>query len=519
MAKYLIYNFSGELDDISHLFPNDRLATIAAIIQAKGLPVQIWDRGNIDSLTSIGKVRLQEIGNLAFHDTSDTYQALVEAEADAILEHAFDTVLLNLWQGSGFKFSVDLATSLKAKDGSLTIVAIGQKVDWYKEHILNLVPSLDGLMLGLEYDAIGALVEGRSLGSIPNMAVRDNGTIKFTPRTTIDPNGLPRPLYTPAVHRGIEGKLPLYSVSLSNQACMGQCTFCPRPANYGNKIIRKDSDHAASEVEALFHESGVRCFRIADSTPAPGTLTDFANALISRGLHTEDIFISSFARIDISRGEDFQRLREAKIGALFFGIESLDDDSLRRMKKGITFESIRETLTRAREADIFTVGSFIFPAPGETEESRRNLIERLGEIRDVLCSLLALPAGVIPVTEWGQHPAEHGIELHEGYVEKFLIYPFKYLLPFAQWPQAPFSYDLLGKRAKDVTHDDVARPYVEFMEYVKTELKIPYIPDYYWTLAACLHEDSGALTARFVRDMVCGDYEDIKTVIESFCDA
>ena len=516
MAKYLIYNFSGELDDISHLFPNDRLATIAAIVEAKGLPVEIWDRGNIDCLISIGKARLAEIGNLAFHDSSDSHRALVEAEADAILEQGFDTILLNLWHGSGFKFSVDLATCLKSRDESLTIVAIGQKVDWYKEHILNLVPSLDALMLGLEYDSVRGLIEGQPLASIPNLAVRDNGAVKFTPRNTIDPNGVPQPLYASQTYRGIEGKLPLYSISLSNQACMGQCTFCPRPANYGRKIVLKDAGHVASEMEALVRDCGVRCFRVADSTPAPRTLTNFADALIERGLHKEDLFISSFARIDTSQKEDFDRLREAKIGALFFGIESLDGDSLSRMKKGITFENIRDALTRAHEAGIFTVGSFIFPTPGETGTSKRNLIERLGQIKDVLCSLLALPAGVIPVTEWGQHPDDYGIELHEGYVEKFLIYPFKYLLPFPQWPQAPFSYDLLGKKARDVTHEDVARPYVEFMEYVKTELKIPYIPDYYWTLAARLREDSGALTARFVKDMVGGDYDDIKTVIESF---
>ena len=53
MGRYLLYNFSGEVDDLSHLFANERLAQIAAIIRAQGAEVRIWDRGNIGTLSAL----------------------------------------------------------------------------------------------------------------------------------------------------------------------------------------------------------------------------------------------------------------------------------------------------------------------------------------------------------------------------------------------------------------------------------------------------------------------------------
>ena len=60
MKKYLIYNFPGEIDDLSHLFPNERLAQIAAIIKSAGRDVEIWDRADIYTLQRLRPKRLKK---------------------------------------------------------------------------------------------------------------------------------------------------------------------------------------------------------------------------------------------------------------------------------------------------------------------------------------------------------------------------------------------------------------------------------------------------------------------------
>ena len=62
MKNFLIYSFSGELDDVSHLFPNDRLAQIYSLIQETGARVDILDRGNLVDIVALGAKTLAEIG-------------------------------------------------------------------------------------------------------------------------------------------------------------------------------------------------------------------------------------------------------------------------------------------------------------------------------------------------------------------------------------------------------------------------------------------------------------------------
>ena len=114
---------------------------------------------------------------------------------------------------------------------------------------------------------------------------------------------------------------------------------------------RKPVEEAVAEVEAL-RARGVRNFRIADSTPPPRQLTDFA-----RGLHKRDVKFTAFSRVDQNREEDFDLLAKAGFVSLFFGLESLDDEGLKRIRKGTTYDEMKVSLRAAKEAGLFVVGS------------------------------------------------------------------------------------------------------------------------------------------------------------------
>ena len=138
MSKYLVYNFSGELDDVSHVFPNERLGRIAAVIAEGHGQVTIMDRANFTDLVRFGSAYMENLGRLSFADTNDLYESQVKTEAAAILATGCEVLFLNLWHGTGFKFSIDLAQALKRADPALRIYGVGQKVDWFQEHILEL---------------------------------------------------------------------------------------------------------------------------------------------------------------------------------------------------------------------------------------------------------------------------------------------------------------------------------------------------------------------------------------------
>ncbi|MDD5455063.1 MAG: radical SAM protein [Candidatus Ratteibacteria bacterium] len=510
--KYLIYNFSGELDDISHLFPNERLGRIAAIIKKHGKEVDIVDRANLLDLMDFGGEYMGNLGKLSFYDTNELYESRLNDEAQDILNNNYDVIFLNLWNGTGFKFSIDLANLIKKATPNIKIYGVGQKVDWFKEHILKLSNNgLDGLVTGLGYNAIEGIVLNKKAKTIPNLILYDTGKIKENAKTPINVDNYPTALYDKNIYRNIEYKIPLYSITLSNQACPNKCVFCIRPENYGRINKARIIENVLNELEQLNSKYNAAHFRIEDSTPPKNALSELSKAILNSKLKSK-IKLSAFSRVDSNAQESFALLKEAGFVALFFGIESLDDKNLVKLKKGITYKQINDSIKKANKAGIYTIGSFIFPIPGETKQSMGNTLKGINELKPFLSSLLVLPAGIYPNTEWSRNPSKFGIQLDDKFVEKFVIYPIKYLLPFQCWPPFPFKYEIMDKKVENVDFEYILEIYRTFLDKVSKEFKIPSIPDYYFLLADLLKGNYTSVTKAIINYMVSRDYPAIKNL-------
>jgi hypothetical protein len=545
MDRYLIYNFSGEIDDLSHLFPNDRLAQLAAVIRAGGAEAEVWDRGNIRTLGELAPARwkrriaafagerlfrklarnrpltlldracfalpLKRVCDSMSAEADANYMRFMAEEADRIAAGGFRALLLNVWQG-GFQESMALAEMVKARC-PMPVYVTGQRVDWFREHILRLYPQVDGLILGLGYEAVGRLAAGGHFEGLPNVACRSaDGRVVLGESRVTAVEGLPQPDYSPGAYEGVEHLIPLVHVSLSNQACPNRCAFCPRPVNYGHVVRRKPVAQAVDEVEAL-RAAGYRYFRIADSTPPPRLLTDFARGILERGLAERGVCFTAFSRIDQNREEDFDLLRRANFASLFFGLETLDDEGLRRIRKGIRYAEIRDTLQAAHGVGLFVVGSLIFPLPHESAASRDATLKRLEELAPFLDSVLIQPAGVYPSSDWGADPAAFGIRPAPDYVEALMNYPVKFIIPMRFWPPFPFSYPLMGKAAEEVTFDDIREAYESFSRRVWAELGICNVQDYTLLVARMLGENPYRFTDTVKKVLVTRDYGALEDIV------
>ena len=506
MGKFLVYNFSGELDDISHLFPNERLARVAAVLGKGGHEAVIVDRANVADLLRFGRENLQNLGRMSFRDTNPLYENGLREEAAGIAEGRYDVMFMNLWHGTGFKFSVDLAAQLRRLRPGMRIYGIGQKVDWFREHILRLTNgSFDGLVTGLGYNAVAAIAAGRPPADVPNLIARTGDTIAESRKEVIDVDDYPPPAYGEGVYLAIRQKAPVYSLTLSNQACPNACVFCIRPENYGREVRKRRVENVIAELSDLRFRRGITHFRVEDSTPPRGALTELAQAILDSPLRGK-VYLSAFSRVDIDRTEDFSRMAQAGLLSLFFGLESLDDGMLRGLKKGITYSGIRDTLTKAHAAGIFTVGCFIFPLPGETQQRRDTTLGRIRELKPVLDSVLAVPAGIQPFTEWGRRPERYGIRLAEQYIEEGMIYPMRYEVPIEHWRPFPFTYPLMGKPATEVTFADIAGLLKDFVARIRDEFKMARVPDYYFLAAHLLGKEPTQAARELVTCLMQRDY-------------
>ena len=510
MNKFLVYNFSGEVDEISHLFPSERFAKIAGLARRHGKDVTIMDRANFYDLKTFGSDYMQNLGDLSFRDSNPAYQSGVDREAQEIARGQFDCVFVNLWHGTGFKFTVDLLTSLKAIDPAVMTIGIGPKVDWFTEHILRLTGNgLDALVTGLGYNAVEAIMRGDKIEATPNVMFVSGGRVVENPKETIDVDDYPPPLYDEAVYAHIAEKVPIYSLALSNQACPNRCVFCVRPENYGRKVSKRAVPAVLREAQDLLETRGCTHFRVEDSTPPPQALTALAEAILSSSLKGR-LTLSAFSRVDMNKDENFELMKQAGFVSLFFGLESLDDDVLKRLRKGITYAAMKRTLRKAHDAGIHTVGSFIFPTPGETRNSMDTTLGRIRELKPYLDSVVVLPAGAYPATEWGKNPQDFDIRLADDYITEAVIYPIKYLVPIKYWKPLPFSYRLLDRDAEDVTFADIVKVQEEFVGTIRQDFGIPGVPDYYFLVAHLIGRDPAQTSRDIVTCMMERDYEGMR---------
>lgn len=518
MKKYLIYDFLGRANDLSDLLPNEKFATTAAIIHAAGAPVEVWDGSNINTLMTYHKSIGKDVERLEFHDTdaSQEYKDLMEEEAQRILKEKFNVIFINLWRGTGFKFSVELVNLLKEKNPDLTIYAFGQNVDRLREYIYQVAPNFDGLIHGQGYNSIEKIVEGKSAQDIPNMIRKEKEEVICNHEEVVDSvNRLPEPIYDPEIYKGMDGKFPIYPISLSNEACPYQCPFCMRPASYGTQMVKKEVPNVIKELKYLMEKYHARYFRIKDSTPPHLGLTAFAQAIIDEGLHEKGIHFSGFSRVDAGSADDFDILKKAGIETLFFGVETLDDENRKRIRKKYPYEKLKETLKRAHDAGIFVIGSFMCPLPGETRESMKNTLKRMKEIKPYIDSVLIQPSGVYPLTEWHRNPEEHGIKLSPNYEMEATVYPVKYVVPIRYWKPFPFTYEMMGKSAEEVTFKDIVKTFESFAKKVVLGVGIPFgVQDYDHIGALLMKENPRKFTRNIIKSLTKSKYKKIKAIID-----
>jgi radical SAM superfamily enzyme YgiQ (UPF0313 family) len=73
-------------------------------------------------------------------------------------------------------------------------------------------------------------------------------------------------------------------------------------------------------------------------------------------------------------------MRETGCYYIFFGMESANDEMLKRIKKNITTAEIKNAVRWAKEAGIIPVGAFIIGLPGDTEHDTHLAIELGNEL-------------------------------------------------------------------------------------------------------------------------------------------
>jgi radical SAM superfamily enzyme YgiQ (UPF0313 family) len=230
-----------------------------------------------------------------------------------------------------------------------------------------------------------------------------------------------------------------------SRGCRNHCAFCIHPVKSHQQQRVKSISRLMREIDDLKAHHGWSTFRFAGSCTPYSLLNEFATTVIQTG---RNLNYATFAHIRDSDEADFVKIRASGCLAMFFGIESGSQRILDGMHKGVSVPTISETILRANQAGLFTVGSFIFPAPGEDAASEQETLSLITQVP--FGGAIIQPTVVVPRTGWFISPEQYGISIRdrEAYLQQALRWKAKLLLPTRFWQDLPITIN--GRHYKKI---------------------------------------------------------------------
>ncbi|MBI2413361.1 MAG: B12-binding domain-containing radical SAM protein [Deltaproteobacteria bacterium] len=524
-SRSLLINYSGYPTSPNAFLPDNGLAVLAGSLKAEGHSARILDFNTIDVMDLLPR----ELGERLFALRSDKEGRADELEkirkeieriqdedierkaaeiSAAVAREKADFIGMKLWTGKSFENSIKLANGIKKRLPDLPIFAGGPHVDYFRERIYKVTEVFDALAYGEGEETIVALAESavakKGYEAVPNLVFKNGAEIKTTHERRLEDLNRSFPVYDTETYPALSGnkKLKMF-ISEFSRGCPFRCNFCGHSMKSGARWRSKTSEHILSEFRHVIENHGTRVFRNGDSNTPGFLIKDVAEKIVSQGLDIEYALISHINNLD---SRSFETLRRSGCFSVFFGIESGNQAHLDRyINKGLNLERAKKAIRECKESGLFVVASFVYPSPGQTEETGRDTFEFIKEtVPDAVSICVPI---ITPKSEWGDFPEKYGIELSANYFDDLMFFTPALFFPPTLW--RPLEYKINGKAFSEIAKESTA-----FAKSLEGEGLLTQVMD-----DAALMSRHCGLDFREFRDKVghyltVGDREGMSAIIE-----
>jgi anaerobic magnesium-protoporphyrin IX monomethyl ester cyclase len=267
------------------------------------------------------------------------------------------------------------------------VAVCGLHVYAFQPSFLDLYPQIDFSLIG-EYELTAlelawCLAEGKDVSEELGILYRNTGgKAHANPRRPLikDLNSLPWPArhFLPMQnYHDRPGGIPKPSVQMwSSRGCPFRCNFCAWPQiMYDSHSFRaRDPIKVVDEMEYLVKERGFKSVYFDDDTFNVGKsrVLRICSEIKKRQLNVPWAIM---ARADLMDEELLKALKGAGLHALKYGVESADQEIVRRCGKQMDIKKTEAMIQKTRALGILYHLTFTFGLPGETRETIKKSLD------------------------------------------------------------------------------------------------------------------------------------------------
>lgn len=168
---------------------------------------------------------------------------------------------------------------------------------------------------------------------------------------------------------------------ITTRGCPFLCTYCAAPVNTGRKVRQRPTANILNEIMEL-RKYGVDEIHIMDDnfTFSKEHVISLCKALVASGIKMH-FALPNGIRLDKLDDEMLLFMKRAGFYHIGLGIEVGSDESLRKIKKNLSLDIIKEKIKMIKRFGIGMTGFFMIGFPFETQqdiETTLNLPDKLG---------------------------------------------------------------------------------------------------------------------------------------------
>ena len=296
-----------------------------------------------------------------------------------------------------FHINVSLAQGLKNAGVKAPIAIGGPHVTIVEEKALQ--PMFDYAFVGEAEKSWPTFLDyfegGKDLSGVKGIIFRKNGEICSTgrPDPIDDHEGRGYPLDQfplPARHllkmnlyksKTVNGRQSMTSIQ-TTRGCPWKCIFCASDKLDTTRVIQRSPRSVVDEMKAVISEFGVQHFYFIDDvlTMTKEHILEICDLIVEEGL---SITFEGSTRANLVDDQLMRRLVHAGLTRISFGLETVDSEMRKTMKKQIPLEHYEKANRICNKHGVETLNSVMIGLPGETRETIRKTMVWLSTAREV----------------------------------------------------------------------------------------------------------------------------------------